>query len=139
MLGVLLLASCGLSSAQSAANQAVNVASWITKYGMLDVKTLQSDFQGSANALDAGNTKEAKAQCTKLASDTASMDRQPLPQSNPLAKDWATTVSDSHVFANECLTAISTRSAAAISKAKDSGTKVTDDINAVSNDVGKLA
>lgn len=115
------------------------MASWITNYGMSDVRTLQSDFQGSANALDAGNTKLAKSECTRLASDTASMDRQPLPQSNPLAKDWAATVSDSHVFANQCLTAISTGSAAAISSAKDSGTKVTDDINAVSNDIGKLA
>ncbi len=130
--------SCG-SSGQSAANQAVNVAYWITSYGMADVQKLQSDFQGSANALSAGNSKTAKTECTKLELDTSSMLRQPLPKSNPLAKDWAATVSDSHTFAGECLAAIATGSSNDAAAAQDTGTKVNDDINAVSNDIGELA
>ncbi|MDA8208026.1 MAG: hypothetical protein M0Z92_03440 [Actinomycetota bacterium] len=130
-----LAASCGSQSA--AETQAINVASWIVKYGMADVKLLQSDYQASANALGSGQSALAKSQCTKLESDTTSMLKQPQPNAQPLAKDWSATVSDTNSFAKDCLLAVQGDSSAQAA-ASQTGTQITFDINAVENDIGAL-
>ena len=130
-----LAASCGSQSA--AEKQAITVASWIAKYGMADVKLLQSDYQASAGALSSGQAAQAKTQCSKLKSDTAAMLKQPQPNSQPLAKDWAATVSDSNSFAGDCLQAVQ-GSSAALAAASQAGTQITFDITAVENDIGAI-
>ncbi len=128
-------ASCGSQSA--AEIRAINVASWIEKYGMADVKQLQADYQASANALSSGQFVVAKSQCTKLESDTTRMQQQPQPGAQPLAKDWGATVSDSNSFAKDCLLAVQ-GSTTAQAAASQTGTQITFDINAVENDIGAL-
>ncbi|MDA8261563.1 MAG: hypothetical protein M0Z47_01895 [Actinomycetota bacterium] len=130
-----LAASCGSQSA--AETQAINVASWIVKYGMADVKQLQSDYQASAGALGSGQAAQAKSECSKLQADTARMLKQPQPASQPLAKDWAATVSDSNSFAADCLQAVQ-GSSSAQAAASQAGTQITFDINAVENDIGAI-
>ena len=136
-LVAIIAASCG-SGGSPSQQQALNVALWITQYGMVDVKTLQGDFQASANALSNGLPKVAKANCTKLAQDTSAMLKQPLPKAEPIAKDWKTTVTDSNTFASQCLSAIATNSSSEASQASNTAATVTDDITIVSNDIGEL-